>query len=47
MSGLPLGVLNYINIIGDSLDLEVVALHFIMQDQEFEGVPACAPRLEM
>ena len=46
-SGLPLGVLKHINILGDALDLEVIALHFIMQRQEVEGVPACEPRLEM
>ena len=42
-----LGVLDNIDIFGESLDLGVVALHFIMQRQEFKGVPAGAPRLEV
>ena len=46
-SGLPLGVLEHVDILGDSLDLEVVALHFVMQRQYVEGVPAGAPRLEV
>ena len=42
-----MGVLEHINILGDVLDLEVIALHFIMQLQEVEGVLARAPRLDM
>ena len=45
-NGLPLGILEHIDILGDSLDLEVVALHLFMKRQEVEGVPAGAPRLE-
>ena len=37
-----LGVLEHIYILGDSLNLEVIALHFVMQRQKVEGVPACA-----
>ena len=32
-TGLPLGVLEHVNVLGDSLDLEVLALHFVMQSQ--------------
>ena len=46
-AGLPLRVLEHVNVLGVSLDLEVVALHFVMQRQEVEGVPAGAPRLEV
>ena len=42
-----MGILEHINILGDSLDLEVIALNFIMQRQEVEGVPARASHLEM
>ena len=42
-----LGILDHVDILGDSLDLEVVALHFVMQRQEVEGVPAGATRLEV
>ena len=30
-AGLPLGVLNHINILGDTLDLKMVALHLVVQ----------------
>ena len=40
-------VLEHIDILRDSLDLEVIALHFIMKRQEVEGVPALSPRLEV
>ena len=40
-------VLEHIDILGDALDLEVVALHFVMQRQEIDGVPASAPRLKV
>ena len=33
-SDLPLGILEHVNLLGDSLNLEVVALHFVMQRQE-------------
>ena len=42
-----LGILDHVDILGDSLDLEVVALHFVMQRQEVEGITAGAPRLEV
>ena len=42
-----LGVLEHIDIIGDALDIEALALHFVMQLQEVEGVPAGSPRLEV
>ena len=42
-----LGVLKHIFILGDSLDLEVIALHFFMQRQKVKGVMARAPRLEV
>ena len=42
-----MGVLENIDIVGDSLDLEVIALHFVIQRQEAEGVPARAPHLEV
>ena len=41
-----LGVLENIYILGEYLDLELIALHFGMQRQKFEGMPAHAPRLE-
>ena len=44
---MPLCVLEHINIIGDALNLEVIALHFIIKSQEVEGIPSCAPFLEM
>ena len=46
-SGLPLHVLEHVYVLGDALNLELVALHFIMQRQEVEGVPDSAPRLEV
>ena len=46
-SGFPLHVLEHVYLIGDALNLKVVALHFIMQRQEVEGVPAGAPHLEV
>ena len=42
-----MGVLEHVDILGDSLELEVVALHFVMQRQEAKSVPAGAPRLEV
>ena len=44
---MPLCVLKHVNVLGDALKLEVVALHFFMQSQEFEGVPAGAPRFKV
>ena len=46
-AGLPLRVLEHVNVLGDSLNLEVVALHFVMQHQEVKGVPDDAPHLEV
>ena len=46
-SGLSLCVLEHINILGDSFNLELIALHFVMQHQEVKGVPSRAPRLDM
>ena len=43
---LPLYVLEHVYVLGDSLDLEMVALHFVIQ-LEVEGVPAGAPCLEV
>ena len=34
---LALGILEHIDILGDALKFEVVALHFIMQRQKVEG----------
>ena len=42
---LLLGVLEHIYILGDALDLEVIALQFIAQRQKVEGVTARAPHL--
>ena len=42
-----LGVLENIYILGDVLNLEVIALHFVVQSQKFEGVTARAPRLDL
>ena len=42
-----LGVLKHIYILRDSLDLEVIALHIVMQNQKVEGVPARSTRLEV
>ena len=42
-AGLPLGVLEHVNVLGDSLDLEVLALNFVMQLQEAEDVPDGSP----
>ena len=44
---LLLCILDHINILGDPLYLEMIALHFIMQSKEVKGVPAGAPCLEM
>ena len=44
---MPLCVLEHIDILEDDLDLEVVALHFVMQRQEVEGITAGAPHLEV
>ena len=40
-------VLEHVYVLGDALDLEVVALYFVMKSQEIEGVPAVAPRLKV
>ena len=40
-------VLDNVNVLGDYLNLDVLALHFIMKRQEIDGVPAGSPRLEM
>ena len=40
---LPLGVLEHNNILGDALNLKMVALHLVVQRQEVEGVLAGAP----
>ena len=42
-AGFPLGVLEHINILGDYLELKVIAMHFIMQKQEVKGLPDRAP----
>ena len=47
MSCLLLGILKHIYILGDALELEVIALHFVVQRQKVEGVTARAPRLEV
>ena len=44
---MTLSVLEQVDVLGDSLDLDVVALHFVLQRQEVEGVPTGAPRLEV
>ena len=44
---LALGVLEHIYILGDVLDLEVIALHFVVQRQKVEGGTSRVPRLEM
>ena len=46
-AGLPLGVLENINILGDALDLQMIALHFVMQRKEVKGVPDGAPCLKV
>ena len=46
-AGLPLGILEHINILRDALNLKMVALHLVVQRQEFEGVPAGAPCLQV
>ena len=43
LAGLPLGVFEHIIILGDALNLKVVALHLVVQRQEVEGVHAGAP----
>ena len=40
-------VLEHVNVLGDALDFEVVALHFIMQHQLVEGVLAGSPCFEV
>ena len=45
--GFPLRILEHVYVLGDALNHEVVALHFVMQRQEVEGVPVGAPRLEV
>ena len=42
-----LGVLEHIDILRDALDLEMVALHFVVQRQKSEGVTARTPRLKV
>ena len=44
---LLLCILEHINILGDTLYLEVIALHLIMQLQEVKGMENCAPHLEV
>ena len=44
---LILCILKHINILGDLLYFEVIALDFIMQHQEVEGMATCAPHLEV
>ena len=39
--------LEHVYVLGDSLDLKVVALHFVMHRQEVKGVPDSAPHLEV
>ena len=46
-TGLPLGVLKHINTLGDALDLQMIALHFVMQREEVKGVSAGAPCLKV
>ena len=45
--GLLLCILDHINILGNTLYFEVIALHFIMQHKEVEGVATCEPLLEV
>ena len=40
-------ILEHINILRDPLYFEVIALHFIMQSQEVEGMVTCSPRLDV
>ena len=40
-------ILEHINILGDTLYFEVIALNLIMQRQEVEGIATCAPLLEV
>ena len=47
MPYLLLGVLKHIYILGDALDLEVIALHFVVHRENVEGVTARAPCLEV
>ena len=35
------------NILGDALDLQMIALHFVMQRKEVKGVTASAPCLKV
>ena len=44
---MPLGVLENINILRDALNLKVVALQFVMQRQDAEGIPAGATYLQV
>ena len=42
-----LGLLKNIDILGDALDLKVVALHLVVQRQKVEGVTTRESRLEV
>ena len=44
---LRLGVLEHIDILGDALNFEVIALHLIMQCHKVEAVTTCASCLEV
>ena len=46
MAGLPLIVLKHINILGDALDLRMIALRLVVQREEVKSVRAGAPCLE-
>ena len=44
---MPLGVLEHINILRDAIDLQMIALHFVMQRKEVKGVPDGTPCLKL
>ena len=46
-AGVLLGVLEHINILGDALNLQMIAMHRIVHRKEVKGVPDSAPCLEV
>ena len=42
-----MGVLKHVYVLGDALDLELIALYLVVQRHKVEGVKARAPRLEV